>query len=317
MKQFFPLLCLCLALLTACAAPAPAGTPTPPDKGRTPPATDDPAPSLAEDETPTYLSCRIVDGAEDGTLLLAALDVSLYGGHDSPLNDGKGVYRLSVTEDTPVYLDGQSAAVGDLRDGMPLEIAFNGEILETYPAHFGEVYSVSGYSIGTRQSPGGTYYDLCGLYLQALDDLWQRDPALNENISLVSLDLSQAPGELLESEKSALVWRFGELHGAEALSLTFEELEEQGYLTASPISTPAPEEGQDFSRVWNLWEDGCLFTIRANSGHEGEVYSLPALFFDAEKWRTPLAAYCLYDCSALWPEMGTWDSYRIGAEMIS
>lgn len=317
MKRFFPLLCLCLALLTACAAPVSAGTSAPPDSGEPPSAADSPAPSLAEDETPAYLACRVVDGAQEGELLLAALDAPLYDGHDSPLSDGRGVYRLRITEDTPVYLDGRPASASDLRDGMPLEIAFNGEILETYPVLLGDVYSVSGWSIGTRQSPGGTLYDLCGLYLQALDDLWQRDPALNENISLVSLDLSQAPGELLESEKSALVWRFGELHGAEALALTFEELENQGYLTASALSTPAPEEGQDFSHLWTQWDDGCLFTITPNGNHEGEIYSLPVLFFNAEKWRAPLAAYCLYDCSALWPEMGAWDSYSIGSEMIS
>ena len=305
-------LALCLSLLTACGPPA--ASPAPPAGEPAQPPAD--LPSLAEDETPTYLACRVVDGAEDGELLLAALDGPLAGGHEG-LHDGKSVYRLTVTEETPVYLDGRPASAAGLTDGMPLEVAFNGQILETFPAQLGEVYSVSGCSIGTPQCPSGSCYDLCGLYLQALDDLWKKDPALNEDVSLVSLDLSQAPGGLLESEKSALVWRFGELHGAETLDLTFEELRSQGYLTASSLSTPAPEEGEDFSNLWYQWEDGCLFTIRANGGHEGEVYSLPVLFFDVEKWRTPLAAYCLYDCSALWPEMGTWDGYKIGSEMIS
>ena len=44
---------------------------------------------------------------------------------------------------------------------------------------------------------------------------------------------------------------------------------------------------------------------------------LPVLFFDAEKWRSSLGAYCFYDCSAVWPEMGTWSGYQIGSEMIS
>ncbi len=323
MKKHLPLLplCLCLALLTACASPSPTGSPAPPEGGAEPPASVPPAadggaPSLAEDETPVYLTCRIIDGAEEGNLLLAELDAPLAGGKDGR-HDGKGVYRLCVAEDTPVYLDGQSASAGDLADGMPLEIAFNGTVLESFPGQLGQVYSISGYSIGTPQCPGGSYYDLCGLYLQALDDLWQRDPALNENVSLVSLDLSRAPGDLLESEKSALAWRFGELHGVGVLDLSFEELRDQGYLTASSLSTPAPEEGEDFSRLWYSWEDGCLFSITPNESHQEEVYSLPILFFNAEKWRTPLAAYCLYDCSALWPEMGTWSGYKIGNEMIS
>lgn len=319
MKAYFLsfALCLCLALLTACGSPAPVDPPAllgSSAAAMSPPPED--IPSLAEDEVPACLTCRIVDGADEGTLLLAELNVALSGGQDDR-HDGKGVYRLTVTEDIPVYLDGQPASAADLKDGMPLEVSFSGSVLESFPAQLGEVFSVSGYSIGTQQCPGGTFYDLCGLYLQALDDLWYKDPALNEHISAISLDLTQAPGDLLESEKSALTWRFGELHGVEALSLTFEELRDQGYLTASSLSTPAPEGRTDFSQLWYQWESGCLFSIRANGSHGAECYSLPALFFDVEKWRTPLGAYCLYDCSALWPEMGTWDGYAVGSEMIS
>lgn len=326
MKKYFLPFILCLTLLTACGAPAgedPAlprsGNSTTPPAGQPPESGGSPGPvsSLAEDEAPAYLTCRIVDGAEDGILLLAELDTPLSGSRDDR-HDGKSVYRLALTADAPVYLDGRPASAGDLTDGIPLEIAFNGLVLESFPAQLGEIYSVSAYSIGTPQCPGGSYYDLCGLYLQALDDLWKKDPALNENISKISLDLTQAPGGLLESEQSALRWRFGELHGVEVLDLTFEELRDQGYLTASPLSTPAPkEEGADLSNLRYSWEDGCLFSIRANGSHGAECYALPTLFFDVEKWRTPLAAYCLYDCSALWPEMGTWEDYSIGSEMIS
>ena len=312
MKKYALPLVLFLMLLTACGAPA---APVPPPEEPPSPVEGAP-PSLAEDETPAYLTCRIVDSAEDGVLLLAELDAPLSGGRDDR-HDGKSVYRLTLTADTPVYLDGRPASAGDLTDGMPLEIAFNGLVLESFPAQLGEIYSVSAYSTGSPQCPGGSYYDLCGLYLQVLDDLWNRDPALNENISIASLDLTQAPGGLLESEQSALRWRFGELHGVEVLDLTFEELRDQGYLTASPLSTPAPKEGEDLSSLWYSWEDGCLFSIRANGSHGAECYALPTLFFDVEKWRTPLAAYCFYDCSALWPEMGTWEGYSIGSEMIS
>ena len=84
------------------------------------------------------------------------------------------------------------------------------------------------------------------------------------------------------------------------------------------LEVPAPEAGEAApSSLRYSWEDGCLFSIRANGSHGAECYALPVLFFDAEKWRTPLAAYCLYDCSALWPEVGTWEGYSIGSEMIS
>ena len=270
-----------------------------------PPAPADSVPSLAVDEEATVTLFRVVDGTEDGNLLLAKLCRCI----------GADVYRLPVG-DIPVTLDGEAAEPSALEDGMVVEVSHNGVTLETYPAQFGQVYQIAGYSIGQEKNPGGTCYDLCGLYLQVLDDLWEKDPGLNDGIAMAGLDLSQAPGGLTESEKAALAWRFGEMHGVEVVQGTFDELKEQGYFTATAISTPAPEDGKD-SPLWYQWEDGCLFSIKPNENHEGEMYSLPTLFFDAEKWRSPLGAYCFYDCSAGWPEMGTWSGYQIGSEMIS
>lgn len=301
-KRVF-ILTLCL-LLTACA-PA-AETPESPARTEGPAAPADPAgvpPSLAEDEEPTVLTCRVVDGAEDGNLLLAELDEGLYG--------GTGVYRLNV-KDVPVTLDGEAAEPSVLEDGMAVDVAFNGTVLESFPAQLGEVYSVSAWSRGRGRNGGGTMFDLCGLYLQVLDDLWKKDPALNEDVSQIALDLSQAPGELTEGEKLALVHRFGELHGVEAFAATFEELKEQGYLTSEPLGDGAPE-GAAFVR----WEDGCLFSITPSEDHEEESYSLPTLFFNAEKWRSSLGAYGFYDCSAGWGQVSTWNGYQIGSEMIS
>ena len=301
-KRVF-ILALCL-LLTGCA-PA-AETPESPARTEGPAAPADPAgvpPSLAEDEEPTVLTCRVVDGAEDGNLLLAELDEGLYG--------GTGVYRLNV-KDVPVTLDGEAAEPSVLEDGMAVDVAFNGHVLESFPAQLGEVYSVSAWSRGRGRNGGGTMFDLCGLYLQVLDDLWKKDPALNEDVSQIALDLSQAPGELTEGEKLALVHRFGELHGVEAFAATFEELKEQGYLTSEPLGNGAPE-GAAFVR----WEDGCLFSITPSEDHEGESYSLPTLFFNAEKWRSSLGAYGFYGCSAGWGQVSTWNGYQIGSEMIS
>ena len=301
-KRVF-ILTLCL-LLTACA-PA-AETPESPARTEGPAAPADPAgvpPSLAEDEEPTVLTCRVVDGAEDGNLLLAELDEGLYG--------GTGVYRLNV-KDVPVTLDGEAAEPSVLEDGMAVDVAFNGHVLESFPAQLGEVYSVSAWSRGRGRNGGGTMFDLCGLYLQVLDDLWKKDPALNEDVSQIALDLSQAPGELTEGEKLALVHRFGELHGVEAFAATFEELKEQGYLTSEPLGDGAPE-GAAFLH----WEDGCLFSITPSEDHEGENYSLPTLFFNAEKWRSSLGAYSFYDCFAGWGQVSTWNGYQIGSEMIS
>ena len=300
-------LALCLSL-TACQGP-PAAPPVAAtaDPAEAPVTTADPAdaPSLAVDEEAVVTLFRVVDGAGEGNLLLAKLCRCM----------GADVYRLPVG-DIPVTLDGESADSSALEDGMVVEVSHDGTTLETYPAQFGQVYQIAGYSIGSEKNPAGTCYDLCGLYLQVLDDLWEKDPGLNDGISMAGLDLSQAPGELTESEKAALAWRFGEVHGVEVVQGTFDELKEQGYFTASHLSTPAPEDGKD-SPLWYQWDDGCLFSIKPNENHEGETYSLPTLFFNAEKWRSPLGAYCFYDCSAGWGQMSTWNGYSVGSEMIS
>ena len=318
MRRNVPDFVLCLSLLTGCTPPPP---PTPTLDGETGwPAPSSAVPesptSLTRDEVPAWISCRIVDGAEEGELLLAELDRPL---NDRELNhhDGKSVYRLplagetvTVTEMVPisVYLDGQPARFSDLKDGMNVEVSFNGVVMETFPAQLGEAYELHAYSIGTEQSPGGSFYDLCGLYLQVLSDLWSTDHGLNSDISLAGLDLSKAPGGLLESEKTALCWRFGEKHGVEVIQGTYEELAEEGRFVSL---------SDDPEHPLYHWEDGCLFSITAAQGHEEETDSLPVLFFDAQKWRSPLGAYFFEDCSVVWPERGTWSGYQVRNQAIS
>lgn len=240
---------------------------------------------------------RIVDGAESGDLVLAG-------------ESAGQVYTLSLNgaAEIPVFLDGQSAQADALEDGMMVEVSFDGTVLESYPAQFGEVYSLSGYSLGTEQNPGGSYYNLCGLYLQVLDDLWDRDPGLNSGISYVSVDLSEAPGGLTAGEREAIAWIFGCAHQAESLSLTLEELAEQGYLREA---LPGNE-----NRLYE-WEDGVLFRIDSGGSEEEESSSLLVLKFNARKWRSPRGAYFFGNCMAVWPEMGTWSGYEIGEEAIS
>lgn len=84
-----------------------------------------------------------------------------------------------------VLLDSELADSTTLEDGMVIRVTWqDGSILETYPAQLSGVRSIEAWSLGSEQNPGGSYYDLCGFYLKVLDDLWQRDPALNEDITM-------------------------------------------------------------------------------------------------------------------------------------
>lgn len=247
---------------------------------------------------------RIVDGAEIGQLVLAGERAS-------------DVYTLDM-KDIKVFLDGKKSDASVLEDGMMAEILHNGWIQTTYPGTFSDVYEVRVYSLGSEKNPGGSYYDLCGLYLEVLEDLWNKDAGLNEEIQYISVDLTDAPGNLTDGEKAAIAWIFGGKHGVQALTLTSEELKEQGYYTEIVYTgTGLPMSSDDNRPKAYMWEDGVLFTIIDNMGQDAATYSLPVLKFDAWKWRTPLGAYFFSNCSAVWPQMGTWSDYNIEHEMIS
>lgn len=191
---------------------------------------------------------------------------------------------------------------------MVVEVSNNGTVEETFPARLGQVYGLSAWSLGTERNPAGGYYDLCGRYLQVLEGLWNVDSGLSEGITELGVDLSGAPGDLTEGKKAAVAYAFGTAHGIIPIMDAWEGLAEQGYLTGGELG-----EG----KTLYTWENGCHFSIQARTeGREG-AYSLPALFFDAEKHRGPLGAYSFYDCSAVWPESGTWTGYTVGAELIS
>ena len=197
-------------------------------------------------------SLRIVDGAATDQLVLA-------GERESD------VYTLDM-KDIKVFLDGKKADVSALEDGMMAEIVHSGWIQTTYPGQFSDVYEVRVYSLGSEKNPGGSYYDVCGLYLQVLEDLWNADPGLNSEIQYISVDLTDAPGNLTDGEKAAIAWIFGGKHGVQALTLSSEELKEQGYFTEIVYTgTGLPMSSDDNRPKAYLWEDGVLFTIIDNN----------------------------------------------------
>ena len=236
---------LALALLAGCgtsAGSAAAPTPMPPES--VPPTGDLPGVEMWE------MTCRIVDGAENGALMLAE-------GEDGPY-DGTGIYAFAVG-DTPVWIDGEEKTAADLTDGMLVTVTWNGMVAESYPGQLGTVYALS--------ADSGDTDDRCGLYLQVLEDLWETDPGLNTGLEELAVDFSGLT-DLTESEKAALAWEFGNAHGLMPITGTWEELVEQGHI-----------DGENL--VWN--GSGCLFTLTgsAEEGFQAEKWAsgLGAYFF--------------------------------------
>ena len=226
------------------------------------------------------MTLRVVDDALDGTLVLAG-ETELY---TLPL------------EGLTLYLDGSSMDASEIESGMRAEVWYTGGVQETYPAKFSQVVAVS------LSREDDARYDLCGLYLQVLEDLWNKDAGLNGGAEIVSVDLSKAPGGLTAGEKAAIAYVFAQKHGVQGLTMTFDELREEGYLTGEKL-----ENGSTAYSFAN----GLLFTITPEETQENGA----SVCFSAGKWRSPLGAYYFTKCTASRGDSG-WE-YSVGAELIS
>ena len=285
----------CAGLLAACAGgdiPAGGGT----DPGGTPSEETQTGGETAEPGQVTE-TFRLVDAGEGGQpALLAKAD----GGAGD-------VYTLDISSVEDLTIEGYTQEQMALLDWAPaagalVEVTWDGTVMESYPARFGEVTAVRILEDG--------FNDLCRLYRDVLNDLWEADPGLNDGITELGVDLSET--SLPESERSAVAYAFGMDHGLMPIEGTYQELVDQGYI-----------DGENL-----LWEDGCLFSIKETQDQDPVAFSLPCVGpgdeipdysgvrFDAEKWRSGTGAYFFSDCTAVSPD-GHWGDYTVGAEAIS
>ena len=287
-------LVLLCALLAGCA-----GTACPPASGG---GDQEPSPKGA----PATARCRVVSVSENNVLLLADVD-----------SERGDIYTLDAGE---LSLEHDQAELGELLDdgqlavGALVEVAFGGDILESYPALFGGVERITVLP--------DEFDDRCALYLRVLNDLWGKDEGLNSSgVEYISVDL--AATSLTPAERSAVAWTFAQSHGAEPMELSYEQLCAEGYISGLTGENAFPQ-----------WEKGILFTITETD--EPVLFSLPSMSegeeepsmsqfnikntvsFDASKWRTALGAYGFSKCVAVQNNDGVWGDYRInGPEWIS
>lgn len=287
-------LVLLCALLAGCA-----GTACPPASGG---GDQEPSPKGA----PATARCRVVSVSEDNVLLLA--DVDSERGDIYTLDAGELSLEHDQAERGELLADSQLAA------GALVEVAYGGDILESYPALFGGVERITVLP--------DEFDDRCALYLRVLNDLWGKDEGLNSSgVEYISVDL--AATSLTPAERSAVAWTFAQSHGAEPMELSYEQLCAEGYISGLTGENAFPQ-----------WEKGILFTITETD--EPVLFSLPSMSegeeepsmsqfnikntvsFDASKWRTALGAYGFSKCVAVQNNDGVWGDYHInGPEWIS
>lgn len=216
------------------------------------------------------LECRVVS-EDDGVLLLA--DVN---------GTQSSVYKVNANTVTKTEFD-----EGDL-----IEIYFSGDILETYPAKLGDLYAINKINGGKN--------DLCDVYLDALEEVWEKDKGLNTGAVMVSVDLSKT--RLSEAEKSAVALAFSQDENIQTVyTYTYEQLDASGFLKS--------DEGSQSAKYW---PDGVLLTITENQDSGTDKVT-----FDAVKWKSGLGAYYLNDCTSTRRKDGTWTDFKIGSEAIS
>ena len=288
------ILSLLCALLAGCAGTA------------CPPASDGGNQEPSPKAEGAVARCRVVAVGEGNTLLLA--DVDSERGDIYTLDAGELSLEHDQTELGELLDDGQLAV------GALVEVAFGGDILESYPALFGGVERITVLP--------DEFDDRCALYLRVLNDLWGKDEGLNSSgVEYISVDL--AATSLTPAERSAVAWTFAQSHGAEPMELSYEQLCAEGYISGLTGENAFPQ-----------WEKGILFTITETD--EPVLFSLPSMSegeeepsmsqfnikntvsFDASKWRTALGAYGFSKCVAVQNNDGVWGDYHInGPEWIS
>ena len=285
----------CACLLAACA-----GGGASPGEGAEPGGISSEEPQTGEETTESGQvteTFRLVDAGDGGrSAVLAKMD-----------GRAGDVYTLDIFSVEDLTIEGYTQEQMALLDWSPtpgalVEVTWDGTVMESYPAQFGEVAAVRILEDG--------FNDLCRLYREVLNDLWETDPALNEDITELGVDLSKT--SLEASEQSAVAYAFGMDHGLMPVEGTYQELVDQGYI-----------DGENL-----LWEDGCLFSIKETQDQDPVAFSLPCVGpgdeipdyngvrFDAEKWRGCTGAYSFTNCTAASLD-GHWSVYTVGAEAIS
>ncbi len=216
----------------------------------------------------------LVIQTEDGLLVKPDKNSSEYKSSD----------KISVrTGDTLIYdKDGRSIELKDLKDGDIVEIAYDGIIMESYPAQ------ISSYSIKIMDTL------LVDGYLSLIDDIYNEDTGLNSDIGIIAIDTEEMTN-LSELEKEKLLANIKDKYNMEVKKGTFDELAEEGLIDKENL----------------YFENGILIKITKPVFDE----KAQKITCGIEKWRSGLGAIGSNDVTAQYngsewtiTKNGTWIS---------
>jgi hypothetical protein len=191
----------------------------------------------------------VIDNTK-GLLVAPAQDSDAYRSSD----------KISVGLTDTVILDQErkEMAADQIKAGDILRIAFNGVILESYPAQ-----------ITAARIEYLDHNLLLDGYMALIDDLYQEDSGLNGDITMIAFDTSGWVG-LTEPEKEIILSMAKEKYGIDTLQGSFEELAEQGLIDKDNL----------------YFESGVLIELKEMEYNE-ETMTLTCAI---SKWRSGLGA---------------------------
>lgn len=205
---------------------------------------------------------------------------NLYYGRIAAVEDGhaylageKGGDLIALSMEGLKIIDpsGKELETEAVCGGMDVKVAFDGTIMETYPARL---------SRPTRMTVLGQEGDRVGLYRKAVWELYQEEGEWNGDTYL-AFDLTRSKN-LSDTEQEALLYLLGNDLSQEVLEGTKNSLAEEGYIEESAfphgtlitVEDGAPDDRGGFSFSIHKWSSrGTVSWKDCEARFDGAFYS--------------------------------------------
>lgn len=183
------------------------------------------------------------------------------------------LYYVSYQEAAIVDQDLQHINASSLSPGMTLEVIYHGITPQTDPMMIESVTQLT--VIDDKPSFLSAYYDI-------ITNIAEKDSALNQDITMVALDLSQATN-LTKEEKTTLTNLVAYSLNTDCFQSTYEQLVQHGLIDTEQLSFPK----------------GILIQV-VTTGEKNSSFT-----FSVSKWRSGDGALGYSDCTAT-QEVNYW-----------
>ncbi len=143
-------------------------------------------------------------------------------------NEYKSSDKMTVhlTEVNITDQSGESITGDELKLGDIISITYNGMINESYPAQI---------SASAIQVTGHNH--IIDGYLAIIDDIYQEDPGLNGDISMIAFDTTEWV-DVTQPEKEMILSQINKIYGLETREGTFDQLLEEGLIDNENLYFP-------------------------------------------------------------------------------